>query len=785
VNGNRKHLARIGLSFAVVLFLQAASALAAVDTVAKIEVEGNKRLSRNAVLSYIKTRPGTAYEEKIAREDRDRLLASGRFQSVIVKKRQTPDGVVVIFEVAELPVVQQLSIIGAKQFSEDKLRTDLPFGQGDPLNKASIQTGRQAIINKYNSEGYHFVKVTVDPKELADQKVIYRIVEGPRTIIKKVIFDGNHYFSNFSLLLKTKTKAKFWPFIKGELNNEKIERDVTTIRSAYVAEGFLDCEVGRRLDFSDDKTEVKVVFLIKEGPRYRVNEVVFHGNTVYSDQELRGRLNLHQGSFLTEEVLRRDQKVTENTYGEVGYIEAAVTVKKRFVSPTAPPPAWARDLDGGKPALVNLVYTIEEKDQYRIGTIRIRGNTITQERVIRRECTFYPEQVYNNVAVDYSKSRLQQTRLFDDVVITPVGTKKPHVKDVLIEVKEGRTAEFLVGVGVSSNSGLLGTVSFKQRNFDILAWPSSFKDILKPQTFKGAGQTFSVNAEPGTELMRFTVGWSTPYLFDLPYHLGVKGYLFTRGYEHYDEQRLGVQASLGHRFKNRWYGEVATRLEGVRIDVDKNRAPVEVIEDEGSHTLLGFRGSLTRDRTDNRWMPSKGDRLSFGYEQVVGTDTFGRFNASYNIYHTVYVDALDRKHILAGRMQFGQIVGDAPVFEKFYGGGIGSIRGFKYRGISPRGHWADGSVNDDPIGGDMMFFAGTEYSFPILADKLRGVVFIDSGTVESDFELTTYRISAGFGVRWTIPFFGPVPLALDFGFPLNKDENDDTQIFSFSLGWTF
>jgi len=184
-------------------------------------------------------------------------------------------------------------------------------------------------------------------------------------------------------------------------------------------------------------------------------------------------------------------------------------------------------------------------------------------------------------------------------------------------------------------------------------------------------------------------------------------------------------------------------------------------------------------------MPTTGDRFNFGYEQVVGTDTFGKFNAQYKIYRTVYVDALDRKHLLAGRTAFGQIVGDAPVFEKFYGGGIGSIRGFEYRGISPRGHWPSGARHKDAIGGDMMFFAGAEYSFPILADQLRGVVFVDSGTVEEDFELTTYRISAGFGVRWTIPFFGPVPMAFDFGFPLVKDEDDRTQVFSFSLGWTF
>jgi outer membrane protein insertion porin family len=146
---------------------------------------------------------------------------------------------------------------------------------------------------------------------------------------------------------------------------------------------------------------------------------------------------------------------------------------------------------------------------------------------------------------------------------------------------------------------------------------------------------------------------------------------------------------------------------------------------------------------------------------------------------------MDRPYVVSGRVKFGQMVGTAPVYEKFYGGGMGSIRGFEYRGISPRGTNANGTSNDGEIGGDMSFFAGVEYNMPIYKESHRGVVFLDTGTVESDFEITTYRISFGVGLRVTIPMFGPVPMAIDFGFPLVKASEDDTQVFSFSLGWTF
>jgi len=280
--------------------------------------------------------------------------------------------------------------------------------------------------------------------------------------------------------------------------------------------------------------------------------------------------------------------------------------------------------------------------------------------------------------------------------------------------------------------------------------------------------------------MSFDIAWFEPCLFDRPYSLGNKVFVFNYQRETYDETRYGDVVSFGHRFKNRWYGELASRVEGVRLDKLDHDAPPEVVADAGSHLLVGMKGTLVKDRTDSRWMPSTGDRFRFSYEQVVGGYTFGRDTAEYRIFRTLYVDALDRKHVLSGRVSAGNIIGDAPVFERFYGGGIGSIRGFDYRGISPRS-----KGTDEQIGGDFMTFAGCEYEFPIFGKELRGAVFLDSGTVEDTFTITTYRVSAGAGLRWVIPLFGPVPMSLDFGFPISKDRQDDTQLVSFSLGWTF
>ncbi len=288
--------------------------------------------------------------------------------------------------------------------------------------------------------------------------------------------------------------------------------------------------------------------------------------------------------------------------------------------------------------------------------------------------------------MDESRRVLQESGLFEEkgVTITPLATADPHVRDALVTVKEGHTAQFMIGVGVSSNDGLIGDVSFTQRNFDIHN-PGGWDDVMRGTGWKGAGEMFRVDIRPGTEVNTASIEWSTPYIGDLPYSFASKAFFFDRIQECYTETRAGVVNSVGHRFLNDWYGELSNRIEGVDIHHLTDEAPQPVIDDEGWSFLAGLKGSITRDRTDSRALPSKGDRLRLSYEEVTGSYTFGIAQAEYVFYNTLWTDALDRKNILATRVSVGQIIGDdAPVFEKFYGGGTGSIRGFKFRGVSPR-----------------------------------------------------------------------------------------------------
>jgi outer membrane protein insertion porin family len=732
-----------------------------VDTVYDVRIKGNTQTPDSAVKIHIQTRVGTVYKEDTVRKDKQRLLKTGRFSSVKAMSTTTNKGFIITFEVRELPLVNTLVFVGNKAIATSILQKELTFTQSDALDDVKIHEGLKAIEAKYNTEGFARARVTFVK---ADGKVVYKIIEGPRVIVRKVLFRGNSHFSSTKLRFKVEVWRKMWPFVAGYYDKEKIDRDVITLRSLYVADGFLDAEVLRELKYSDDKSRITLTYVIRENQRYRVNKVSFEGSKIFDNKELMKDLKLSSGAFYTAENQEFDTRRLKEKYGRVGYIGAVVSPAKRFKV---------------KAGFVDVIYKIRESDQYRVGEVIIRGNNITQDRVIRRQMKVFPEQLFNTVAIEQSKHRLKELGLFDSVEISPIG-REPGRRNALVEVSEGKTAEFLIGAGVSSSHGLLGNISFRQRNFNICNWPESWKEFMTAQGWKGAGQTFSVVAQPGVELMRYHVEWFDPMLFDLPYSAGVKAFAFTRNRQDYDESRLGAVVSVGHRFKNRWYGELAARVEGVKISDVDTLAPPELMSVQGTHLLAGLKGSLVRDRTDSRWLPSAGDRLRLSAEQVGGDFSFTVFRAAYSRYHTLLIDSQDRKHVLALRSSAGAIAGDAPIFERFYGGGMGSIRGFEYRGISPRN-----GVNADPVGGDFMVFAGAEYSFPVFGRDVRGVVFMDSGTVESDFTLTTYRASLGVGVRWVVPLFGPMPMSFDFAIPLSKDPQDDPQVFSFSLGWMF
>jgi outer membrane protein assembly factor BamA len=275
------------------------------------------------------------------------------------------------------------------------------------------------------------------------------------------------------------------------------------------------------------------------------------------------------------------------------------------------------------------------------------------------------------------------------------------------------------------------------------------------------------------------VSWREPYLFDSRYSLGLSGYYFSRGYLEYNEDRVGGRLTVGRRITDIWSANFTGRIENVNVHNISEWAPDEISRDQGHSMLYGMRVGITRDNRDNFLRPTSGSNFEIAAEEVLGTYEYPILTAEGTKYWTTHQrkDGSGR-HVLAVRSQLSWAGDNAPVYERFYAGGFRSLRGFSFRGVGP-------SVDGFNIGGNFSFLNTVEYQVPIMAnDNLYFVGFVDHGTVERSVDINNYRVTAGVGLRISVPqLLGPVPLALDFGYPIVKAPWDQKQIFSFWLGF--
>lgn len=367
---------------------------------------------------------------------------------------------------------------------------------------------------------------------------------------------------------------------------------------------------------------------------------------------------------------------------------------------------------------------------------------------------------------------------FGDALRAPA----PDFVDIDIDVTEGRTGRLSFGAGINSNAGVVGNIVLQEDNFDILRFPRNWGDVLHGRAFRGGGQSFRMEAIPGTQVSRYTISWRTPYFLGTDFSFGVDGFYYNRFFENWTEDRTGGRISLGYIINRHWTAGAALRLESVRFR-DFLRSPFTpqlYLDVAGRNFLSTAQFRLAHDTRDSPFLPSQGHFLEFAYEQAFGEFTYPRFDLTGSQYFTLYERADGRgKHILQLRGETVWTGSGTPVFERLYAGGFQSFRGFAFRGVAPR-------ENSYRIGGRFLLLGTAEYQFPITAgDAVRGVLFTDCGTVDTVTTLDKFRVTAGFGFRFTIPAMGPAPLAFDFAWPILSEREDTEQIFSFYIGTTF
>lgn len=781
-------------AFLVVLAIADPASAQAADRegrlVREVHFSGLEQTPEQLVRNAIRTEAGQPYRSETIAQDIVRLTFLGRFDTIDVQVKQNADtSLVVTFELAEQPTLLSIEFVGSSRFDDEELEGLVLLRVGDQIDKSLIDKGARTIQLEYALKGNFAASVSYDKKRLAEKReLVYKITEGPRVRISELRFEGNAVFDDDRLYSQVSSEEQFWPFVAGFMDRTDLDQDAATLRKYYQDRGYLDAQVGRKIELSPRQTRAIVTFEINEGQQKTVREikVVFRSSLdgpttndhLMSAEQIRYVLPLVSGGVYTDNRLENSREAIRYWYGHIGFINTKVRINSVF--------------DPDKP-VVDVVVEIEEGTGPTIvGDVPIIGLTRTQQKVLlRRIRGLEPGRPVNLQGLDETRELVKQSIWFSNGTITPLGDPDDPIRDFLIQANEKNTGMFRIGAGLSSDSGIFGTIAVEQRNFDIADIPESFDEFLAQRAFLGAGQTFNITLAPGNDTSTYAIGFREPYLFETDYFFETNLSAVQSVREDFDEGRISLRTGIGRRLGDVWTGNVRIRLEQIDIDAIEPSAPLDVAAVAGESQIGSIAVGLVRSTTDSNLEPSRGARLRLGLEQfgALGGDyNFTRLAMGYDQFWTLDQDFLGRKTILSLKFDGGYIpqdTADIPLFERFYSGGR-DFRGFAFRGVGPRGIRSDTLLlGNDPVGGRFQFITRLQYDFPIYERALRWAFFTDQGTIQESFGFDQWRVAVGTGMRINLPFFSQAPIAIDFGFPLIEEATDETQLISFSFELPF
>ncbi|MGA3171902.1 MAG: outer membrane protein assembly factor BamA [Chthoniobacteraceae bacterium] len=733
-----------------------------------IQYAGPATLSKEKILANMRTAVGKPYSEEAVEDDIRSLYATGSVTNVRIFGEPVQDGVRVVVVIQSKANVATVEIVGATSIPVKKLRKDISTKPGQTLNEANLEQDRQKILDEYANKGYSETQVSYHT-DVNDQTgaaaVTFTIIEGNRTVVKAVLFEGNYVFTSKELKKVVKTKpANILSFLMktGRVNSDQLDDDVSALREYYQNHGYEDATIAQPLIEPAGDGKVTVTYPITEGPQYHVGTLVISGEQVFTEAQVGSRLKTHPDGVFSPQDLRDDTKAVGDLYGERGYIDMTCTA----------------ETTSGADHIINVAYKIDEGSQSYINQINIQGNTRTKDKVIRRELAVYPGEVYDTALIDVSKERLENLGYFNKdrgVQIYPSDTDIPGRKDVNVLVEEARTGSFNFGAGFSSIDSLLGFVEVQQTNFDLLNWP----------TFTGGGERFHARFQLGTERTDADVSLTEPYFLDYQLSVGDDIFYSTADYvsDVYEQKNYGDEVDIRKPLNAFSSLRLAYRLEDIKIYDISSGVSQDILRDAGNHTKSSLTLGYTYDSRDSVFLTRKGERLDASVF-LSGGPLGGEVNDwGLDVTGSKYF-LLPGDTILLINAEWAEVenFGDSdwvPLFDALYLGGPNSLRGFRFRAMSPYDN------KGQPIGGDSLGRVTAEYTFPLM-DRVRGAAFYDTGFVNRgafDMSLNELGSDVGLGLRLDLPI-GPV--RLDYGIPIqNPHQGNPTGQFNFSIGYQF
>lgn len=753
------------------------------DTISEIRLEGLDRLGSAEVLARMKIRVGDPWNAEELDGEYRRLWASGDFISIdspVIDR--TSSGVVITIRIIERKPIYEVLFEGTDNLSNKAALEAIKSQKDELYDPLYVREDVESLRGLLLEKGHPYARVGSRLEESAEGLlVIFEIEEGPEVTLHTIDLNGTGSIpaSDVFARMKLRTKSLLGLMQSGNFDPRLLEPDLEQIREYYVVKGFFDAEVSlNRMEFGSDLEELRLVIDINEGPHYRIGSVEFQlsGDPLIPEETLRSTLQIGPGDLWDGEIVKTDSDSLRELYSKQAYIDATVT------------PSVIYPLEGED---VILRYQISEGQKVFTEEISFRGNSATKDEVIRRQLEIFPgEELYPDKIQD-SLSSLYRLQYFQQIRPFFGNSDDSQLRPVVFDFLEGPTGRALFGVGYSSGRGIVGNLHVEKRNFDITDLPESLSDL--PNSFSGGGQRLVMEAQPGTEYSRYRLQFHEPYLMGSKNSLRLAAYRSVLLRLDYIEDRNSGGISLGRLFnqEQKIRAEVGFRHERISIEDVSDLAPTVVTQSAGKTKLNALDFEFDWDQRIYRPVIGAVDGwyLEGSYSHsggpIGGELDLMKLNVGTGWFKTTFKQTEELRHIFAFRTNFGwaEPFGDSdfvPVFERYYLGGPRSLRGFDYRGAGP-------TENGREIGGTVRHRGSVEYTWPLLENTLRGIVFTDFGNLaesESDFSFDDYRVGAGGGVILNVPIFGqPLPISITWTEAVKSQEGDRLQQFSFDLGW--
>jgi outer membrane protein insertion porin family len=723
------------------------------EKIQEIRLTGNRRIETDAIMRYIRTKPGDVYVPKSLSDDLKSVYSMGYFEDIRIAYEEGTSGKIIIFNVQEKPTIRRIKFKGNDVYEDKEIMESMNIKSGSILNIFKIQNNIIRIENLYKEKNYHNVKVTYSVKDLDNNQgdLLFTIEEGSKVRIKEIDFEGNTVYTDKKLKGVIKTTEKgFWSFItsSGELNRDNLSQDISMLTSFYHNSGYIQAKVGEpQVEFREDMIYIK--FKITEGPRFQVGYVGISGDLILPEDQLRDRLSITQETFYNRETVRSDVLAITDVYSDSGYAYADIF------------PRIEKDLDNLK---VDIEFVIKKGRQVYFEAIVIGGNSKTRDKVIRRELKVFEQELFSGSRLKRSMRNLYRLDFFEDIKVDTIEGSADDKMVLKIDVVEKATGSFSLGGGYSSVEQAYATASINQRNLF------------------GRGQNLQLKGQVSGVSQTYMLSFTEPYFLDKRLSAGFDVYNQTRDYTTYDRDSNGGKLRLSFPTWDytRLYWNYSYDVSDV-YNIDDNAAN-SIKEIEGTNVTSSTKVTLKRDSRDKVFNTSEGslNSVAVEYAGLGGDIGFTKYTGESGWYFPLFLGTVGVVH---GKLGYVEKHADRllPDYEKFYLGGMNSVRGFDWQDI----YAVD--ENGDEVGGNSMVQLNLEFHIPLLPEAgVVGIVFVDVGQVYGEDErvdLGDTRETCGGGFRW----YSPVgPIRLEYGYILDPQPEDDKRgQWEFSMGTVF